>query len=147
MNEELKLKIIKVIDSIHQLTKSLLSSYSLTIEYLTIFSQTEKEFNDLIKELDLIGIKSNANNGYKFSLINPLNHKEESINLIRIREPDIHRPQVGCGDLKYKNEDYLELREMALEKGWDIILRKGYEMIELSSFDIPVLAYIVKDLF
>lgn len=34
---------------------------------------------------------------------------------------------------------------MALEKGWDIILRKGYEMIELSSFNLPVYVYLVSD--
>lgn len=146
MNEELQLRIIKIIDSIHLLKASLLPSYNLTIEFLTIFSQTEYEFNDLIKQLELIGNKSEANNGYKFNLANPINHKKENINLIRVRKPDIHRPEMGCVDLKYKNEDYLRLREIALERGWDIILRKGYEMIELSSFDIPVLAYLVRDL-
>lgn len=146
MNNQILLKIKGIVDNIHNLKNHLSLEYSLPIEYLTIFSHKEVEFKELVKDLEQIGERSDANNGYKFNLYDSIRYKGEDLNLVRVRKPDIHRPELGCVDLKYNNEEYLKLRYTALDKGWDIILRKGYEMIELSSFDIPVLAYIVKDL-
>jgi len=40
----------------------------------------------------------------------------------------------------------MNLRSLALDQGLDIILRKGYEMIELSDFNINVYAYLIKDI-
>lgn len=93
-----------------------------------------------------MGEESKANNGYKYKLSFPVNHLGERVELIRIRKPDIHRKELGCADLIYEKDDYEKLRTIALEKGFDVIVRKDYEMIELSDFKINVYAYLVKNL-
>jgi len=139
-------RIEKIIDHIQLLRTIYYPHYELPIEYLTIFSQSEEDFNNLKESLKEIGDETEANNGFKYNLKKPVNYNGESLNLIRIRKPDIHRKELGCGDLRYKDQDYTDLRNIALKKGIDVILRDGYEMIELSDFDINVYAYLVKDL-
>ncbi len=63
---------------------------------------------------------------------------------MRVRKSDIHRKEYGCADIEVANTLYEDLRNLALEKGWDIISRKKFEMIELSTFDINIYAYIIK---
>lgn len=65
------------------------------------------------------------------------------IKFIRLRKPDIHRQEEGCADIEFENKTYNELRKMAIEKKLDIIVRKDYEMIELSTFEINAYAYII----
>jgi hypothetical protein len=143
---KIKQRIEQIIDQIQALRAKCYPQYELSIEYLTIFSQSEEDFINLKKSLKELGEEAAANNGFKYNLKTSINYKGENINLIRIRKLDIHRKELGCADLTYKDQDYTKLREIALEKGLDIILRNGYEMIELSDFDMNVYAYLVKDL-
>lgn len=143
---EITQRIEKIIDQIQILGKICYPQYKLPIEYLTIFSQSEEDFSNLRENLKGIGDETEANNGFKYNLKKPIHYKRDKISLIRIRKPDIHRKELGCGDLKYMDKDYADLRAVALRKGLDIILRDGYEMIELSDFDTNVYAYLVKDL-
>ncbi len=143
---EITQRIQDVMDQIQDLRAYCYPQYDLPIEYLTIFSQSEEDYHNLREALREIGDETEANNGFKYNLKTPLNHNGESLNLIRIRKPDIHRKELGCADLTYREQDYQKLRALALETGLDIILRDGYEMIELSNFDTNVYAYLVKDL-
>jgi hypothetical protein len=135
-----------LINSIQKLSLSCYPSHSFKIGYITFFAKDEEDFRNLISELESIGTKQDANNGYKFILNEQLIVEGEVIEVIRVRKPDIHRKELGCADLIYNEDDYKQLREEAIEKGFDVIVRKGYEMIELSTFDINAYAYIVKDL-
>jgi hypothetical protein len=139
-------RMYSIVDGIQELRISCYPTYTLPIEYLTIFSQSEKDFNSLQESLLKIGKETEANNGFKYGLEEPFTYKEEKISTIRIRKPDVHRKELGCADLRYKEEEYKDLRQIALDKGLDIILRKGYEMIELADFNINVYAYLVKDI-
>jgi len=139
-------RVIQTINKICELKDIYYPKYSLPIEYLTIFSQSEEDFNTLRDSLIKIGKETKANNGFKYALQKPIIHQDEKISLVRIRKPDIHRKELGCADLEYQDEDYKDLRRIALDNGLDIILRKGYEMIELSDFNINVYAYLVKDI-
>ena len=143
---DLNERIFSIIENIQKLRTICYPDNILPIEYLTIFSHSEEDFQELRSQLQKDGDETEANNGYKYQLSNILEYKGESISLVRIRKPDIHRPELGCGDLTYEENDYPILREIALKKGLDIILRDGYEMIELSDFNINVYAYLVKDL-
>ncbi len=127
---EITQRVEKIIDQIQLLGKTCYPQYKLPIEYLTIFSQSEEDFSNLRENLKGIGDETEANNGFKYNL----------------KEPDIHRKELGCGDLKYMDKDYADLRAVALRKGLDIILRDDYEMIELADFDTNVYAYLVRDL-
>ena len=118
---------------------------SLKLEYITIFSKDNSDYEYLQNELKNLGEEKETNNGTKYILKTHLDILGESIGLVRVRKPDIHRSEIGCGDLSHTPEVYEDIRNRALDNGWDIILRKGYEMIELSNFDLPVYAYLVKD--
>ncbi len=139
-------RIQKIISEVQRLEKFCYPNFNFKINYLTIFSQSAEDFETLQKKLSALGEESEASNGFKYQLFSSIKFSDESINLIRIRKPDVHRPEFGCADLTYNENDYQTLRTIALEKGLDVILRKGYEMIELSDFDINVYAYLVKDL-
>jgi len=146
MNQELKSRINIIIKDIHELVSTCYPKHKFSITYLTIFSQSDEDFSNLRKNLLEFGIEEQSNNGYKYRLNTPFKELNEEINLVRIRKPDIHRKEFGCTDLSYNEDDYMNLRSLALDQGLDIILRKGYEMIELSDFNINVYAYLIKDI-
>lgn len=143
---DIEKRISTIVDEVQKLRNVCYPENILPIEYLTIFSQSENEFTSLRESLSLLGQETEANNGFKYILKEPLIYQGETMTLVRIRKPDIHRKELGCADLIYNESDYQRLRDIALEKGLDIILRKGYEMIELSDFNINVYAYLVRDL-
>lgn len=143
---KLKQRINKIIVDVQKLSTVCYLDYNFKISYLTIFSQSEEDFKELRGELQNLGEEQKANNGYKYKLEKQVNHLGESIDLLRIRKPDLHRKELGCADLTYSDPDYPKLKEIALTNGFDVILRKGYEMIELSDFNINVYAYLVKDI-
>jgi hypothetical protein len=146
MDKNLTSRLSQILSNISNLKETLFPDFDLEIGYLTVFSNNTNDYIDLNNLLETIGEKNEASNGYKYELNTPVISDGVTIKEIRVRRPDIHRAELGCCDLIYKNSDYPRLREIALEKGMDIILRKDYEMIELSTFDIPVYAYLVKDL-
>lgn len=139
-------KVNAIVKEIIRLKKVCYSDYELPISFLTIFSQTEKEYDDLRIQLSKLGEELPANNGFKYQLKTAIKTKDGDISLIRIRKPDVHRKELGCADLVFQDSDYSDLRKIALEKGFDMIVRNGYEMIELSDFNINVYAYLVKDI-
>lgn len=139
-------RVNSIIKEVHALIKVCYPDYEFKISYLTIFSQSEEDFQSLMSEMQQLGDESEANNGYKYKLNSPINCLGQQIELIRIRKPDVHRKELGCTDLTYKKDDYEKLKAIALEKGFDVIMRKNYEMIELSDFKINAYAYLVREL-
>lgn len=142
---KLAARIKKIISEIQRLELVCYPEHTFSIDFLTIFAQDELDFETLRQELAMQGIEYPANNGFKYELTKEFNYAGEKIKFIRIRKPDVHRKEYGCADLSYKESDYNSLREIAFEKGFDVILRKDYQMIELSDFAINVYAYIVHD--
>jgi len=134
-----------LISQIHNLVNEIFPNQDLKIGYLTVFAQSKDSYNSFRSVLSKYGNECEANNGFKYVLDKPLDILGEHIEVIRVRNPDVHRTELGCCDLIYKEGDYDFYRDKALETGLDIILRKGYEMIELSTPDIPVYAYMVKE--
>ena len=141
---ELEQRITKIVSDTKKLIKIFYPQFGLKAECLTIFSQNENDYLELINMLSKIGDKSEAHNGFMFTLHNKLEILGETIDLIRIRKHDVHRHEVGCCDFSYKDSNYQKMREIALDKGLDIVVRKEYEMIELSTFEIEAYAYIFK---
>jgi hypothetical protein len=139
-------RIKQLVSEIEKLSSFCLPNYSVKIDYLTIFAQDETDYKSLNNYLGSVGPKDTANNGIKYHLITPMKISNQTIETIRVRKPDIHRKEYGCADVSISNIKYVALRTLALEKNWDVILRKGYEMIELSTFDINAYAYVIKSL-
>ena len=113
------------------------------IQSLTVFSHTEAEFKLLSKILVSLGKPFNYNNGPRVKLTDSILIGENQISYLRIRKPDIDRPQVGCDDFEvdyqtFKN-DYLLKNPANLR----LVKRPEYEMIELHDNGFDVLAYVV----
>lgn len=138
-------RITKIVKAVQKISMICYPHSKFKIGLITIFSKSEDDLQNLVVQLTELGIQNPIKNGIKFILNNDLEILGEKIKKIRIRNPDIHRQEIGCGDLIYEKSKYAALRETALRKKLDIIIRRNYEMIELSTFDINVYAYIVKN--
>jgi hypothetical protein len=131
------------------------------IEYLTLFSHYEDEFNQLIDIISRLGEIEEANNGKRVKLFVPLVLKgasierdgkpesiEHSVMYLRIRKPDPHRMQVGCADFEFEKDDEWDYWQFKDFYGMHTdnprtITRDKYEMLEFHDPNIDVLAYMV----
>lgn len=115
----------------------------LPIKSLTIFAHTEAEFERLIKLQEEMGKQYNYNNGPRVELNEPIIAGKNQITHLRIRKPDLERPQVGCNDFE---TDYKSFKQNYLSSYPDnlrLIKRPEYEMIEFHDSTFDVLAYVV----
>jgi len=118
---------------------------SFPIKSLTVFAHSQAEFELLTEILAKIGKPYNYNNGPRVELCEPIKAGENCITYLRIRKPDLERPQVGCNDFEtdyeiFKNECLSQHSENLI-----LIKRPGYEMIELRDKEFDVLAYVVSN--
>ena len=114
------------------------------IEGLTIFSHYPEEF-EVLKEIVLsMGTLDSEVNGPYVKLKNPIQLKNNKLELLRIRNPDPYRLHVGCGDFRVPN--YAKFKKEYLNKNQNnlrLISRQEYDMIEFFDPDFDVLAYIL----
>jgi hypothetical protein len=113
------------------------------ISGLTIFSHYPDEFDNLKNILFQMGKLVKENNGPYVKLHKPIKLPNNELTLLRIREPDPYRMQVGCNDFEVKN--YLEFKDKYLKnfKNLRLIVRPEYEMIEFFDPDFDILAYVL----
>jgi len=115
------------------------------ITSLTIFSHSPDEFVLLTKLLLTVGDRYDEHNGLRVKLRVPIEVGSNAIALLRVRNPDVDRPQVGCNDFEV---DYTTFKEKYLSshsKHLRLIHRSEYEMIEFADPEFDVLAYVVSD--
>ena len=111
------------------------------IVYLTIFAHYEDEFENLRKMVESLGEIVGANNGFAVQLKEPIKLMNGPLQKIRIRKPDLERPQVGCNDFVVPN--YEEFKQKYLQDNPDnlrLIQRPEYDMIEFFDPGFDVLA-------
>lgn len=115
------------------------------VESLTVFAHSQSEYGSLIRVLAGMGRPYNENNGPRVELHEPIVIEGNHIAYLRIRKPDLERPQVGCCDFQ---TDYGAFKREYLSKNPNnlrLIHRPEYEMIELYDPEFRVLAYVVSD--
>jgi len=72
--------------------------------------------------------------------IQPLETIAGKLQLLKIRKPDVTRPELGDADFTISN--YAEFKKKYLsQKGFNLIIRKNFEMIELVDPQFNVRAY------
>ena len=112
------------------------------ISSLTIFSHYPEEFEKLKIVLLALGEFDHESNGPFVKLHQKLKLPNNELELLRVRQPDPYRMQVGCND--FKVPDYEEFKKKNLEQNPNnlrLIKRSEYEMIEFFDPDFDVLAY------
>jgi hypothetical protein len=140
--------VVKIVQLIAEKTSRLVENTigrTLPITYLTIFAKHEHEYVRLLEWTRALGTPSETNNGFRFSLNQPIQTIAGDISMIRIRKPDPERPQLGCAD--FEVEDYESFKTNELPKHPEHlkrIERTDYEMIEFYDTQAnEVLAYVV----
>ncbi len=117
---------------------------SLPIQSLTVFSHYPGEYEKLVQMLFEMGVLINENNGPRVVLHKPIKTNDHIITHLRIRIPDIERPQVGCNDFEVENYEIFKSQYLSNHPdNLRCIVRPEYEMIEFSDPKYDVLAYVV----
>lgn len=113
------------------------------ISFLTIFSHYESECECLVELLGELGERSEANNGVKCVPRETIDGVPESVQALRIRQPDPYRTQVGCCDLVVDEYAAFKKRYLGSTQYVRCIERPEYEMLEVFHPDFDVFAYVV----
>lgn len=114
--------------------------YNAKVNYACIFTQTLQEYKNMIKITQKIGkIIKETPTGLLFN-IKPLNTISGKLKLLKIRIPDITRPELGDADFTITNYQKFK-KEFLLKKGFKLIYKENFEMIELIDKDFEVRAY------
>ena len=117
---------------------------TLPIHTLTVFAHTDMEFEQLKSVLAIMGTPYNENNGPRATLHEPITVGSDIVTHLRIRHPDLERPQVGCNDFDIENYEIFKSEYLTKHpENLILIKRPEYEMIEFCHPDFDVLAYIV----
>lgn len=110
------------------------------IDYVCIFSHSQDEYSELIKQASLLGrIVDNTKTGPVFKFNRPPETILEKPKVIKIRFPDKTRPERGDVDF---TTDYQRFKSKYVDNnGFKLIKRDKFEMLELKDDKFDVLVY------
>ncbi|MFZ3077867.1 MAG: hypothetical protein WA139_05395 [Candidatus Aenigmatarchaeota archaeon] len=113
---------------------------SAPVNYACIFSQNMEEYETLLEAARKIGtVMKETPTGLLFH-IRPMNTVSGKLKLLKIRLPDSTRPERGDAD--FTVSDYSDFKKKYLpKKGFRLIKREDFEMIELKDSEFGVRAY------
>lgn len=113
------------------------------LNYLSIFSQSEEEFNELINLAKELGDQIGYSNGPVFQLKETIKTEAGDVEVFRIRKPDQSRPQLGCGDFEVTDWNKFKNEILNQEKpNIKLIIREKYQMIEIQDKEFDVRLYV-----
>ena len=139
--EDLKLMIQEIVKQANTLKNKHIDDKKMPVNYACIFSHTQEEYNELLVVTRKIGnVREEMPTGILFQ-INPLKTVSGILKLLKIRIPDVTRPERGDADFTVSN--YPEFKKKYLFKdGWKLIRkREDFEMLELMDPKFDVRAY------
>lgn len=110
----------------------------LPIEFACIFSQNQKEFEELTEVIQNLGkVVQDTPTGYTYIIDEPIKTQAGELKLIKIRKPDPARKERGDTDF---NTNYTEFKRKYQNKtGFELIERDSFEMLRLSDPDFDVM--------
>jgi hypothetical protein len=110
------------------------------VNYACVFCQDEEQYKSLVAITQKIGnVVEETPTGPLFH-IQSLDTNAGKLQLLKIRKPDATRPELGDAD--FTVSDYPEFKKKYLsQKGFKLIVRKNFEMIELVDPQFNVRAY------
>jgi hypothetical protein len=137
---DLKIKVQNIVEKATILKNKHINNKNTPVNYACIFSQSKKEYNDLVKVTQKIGrVIKETPTGLLFH-IKPLQTLSGVLKLLKIRLPDNTRPESGDADFTISN--FPDFKKKYLSKnGFKLIKREDFEMIELVDSEFDVRAY------
>jgi len=141
MDEEyLKNLVQKIVRESCELKDKYTHERTALVNYACIFSQSQEEFETLIRITGKIGkIIQETPSGPLFN-INPIKTVSGNLKLLKIRNPDKTRQERGDADFTVSNYPGFKKTQLS-EKGFKLIERNDFEMIELMDPKFNVRAY------
>ena len=135
-----KLKIQGIVKQAASLKNRYTDEVNAPVNYACVFCQSEKEFKELSKLTKEIGkIVKQTYSGPLF-YIKPLHTVAGKLKLLKIRKPDLTKPEEGDADFTVK--DYQQFKERYLKlPNFKLIKRPEFEMLELMDNDFNVRVY------
>lgn len=138
--EDLKNKIKEIVKQACDLKNKHISNKNAQVNYACIFSQNKDEYDNLIKIAEEIGTVIKQTPTGPLFKIDPLDTVSGKLQLLKIRIPDKTRPETGDAD--FTVSDYQSFKKGYLsKKGFKLIKRENFEMIELMDSEFNVRAY------
>lgn len=117
-----------------ELTQYRVGQVELSISYCAVFCQNQHEYDVFQNLASSVGILANDTATGPVFAVPTIYTDFGNLNILKIRKPDETRPERGDGDFKVDN--YSNFKEIWLnEKGFSLIERKDFEMIELMDDD------------
>jgi hypothetical protein len=112
----------------------------LPIDWVCIFSQSQREYEDLVAVASTVGeVIERTESGPIFKFTHPPLTAAGKPKVLKIRIPDPNKPEGGDGDFV---TDYPTFKEKYLNnKNFTLIKRERFEMIELRDTTFDVLVY------
>jgi hypothetical protein len=139
--EDLKTIVKKIVEQACALKNKHIDDKDMPVNYACIFSQSKEEYDSLIEITKKIGnIIKETPTGLLFK-IDPLDTVSGKLQLLKIRIPDVTRPERGDADFTVPN--YLDFKKKYLpRKGFKLIKkREDFEMLELMDPEFDVRVY------
>jgi len=138
--EDLKIKIKEIVKKATALKDKYINDKNIPVNYACIFSQSKEEYDQLVKAARKIGkVIEETPTGLLFQ-IEPLDTISGSLKLLKIRIPDLTRPELGDADFTVSNFHEFE-RKYLSRAGFKLIKKDDFVMIELMDSKCDVRAY------
>lgn len=109
------------------------------VEFACIFCQNEDEYNKFTNEIEKFGkIVEKTPSGFTHLLGKPIETAAGPLLLVKIRKPDIKRPERGDADF---STDYTKLKKKYQNNSnFELVKRDTFEMLRLSYRNFDVMA-------
>jgi len=122
----------KIVLKCTELKNKYVEEQNLTADWVCIFSQSDEEYQELNRQANEIGeVIETTETGLIYKFGKP--------KLLKIRMPDITRPEIGDVDFI---TNYPEFKQKYLDNNrFKLIVREKFEMIELTDSDFNVRVY------
>ena len=129
--KNLKSMIQKIVEQACVLKDKHTNQKNAHVNYACIFSQSEKEYKELIEISGKIGkVVEEMVSGLLFQ-IKPLNTVAGTLQLLKIRIPDVTRPERGDADFTVSNYPEFKRKYLSQKRFKLLKKREDFEMIEL----------------
>ena len=123
-----------------QLKDKHIPEHKAVAEWVGFFSQSEEEYEELLKAVKKIGKMIKETPTGLIFLVPPIATVSGSLRVIKVRLPDATKPERGDAD--FRVSDYRKLKKEVLKrKEFRLIQRSNHEMIELMDKVFNVRAY------
>jgi hypothetical protein len=138
--KNLKTKVQYIVEKATNLKNKHIDDKNAPVNYACIFAQSKAEYRELLDASNKLGKVLEEMPGGVLFQISPLETVSGPLQILKIRVPDVTRPELGDADFTIPN--YLALKKKYLGKpGWSLIRkREDFEMLELidPKFDVRV---------